>query len=134
MVLFDLNKFEISAPQCPIHYSPTGNGDVLDIMVHQNIRVSDVIVYNILDSDHPPIIFHILNNIKIRNLSEPIEKFADWDMFQCLVSELISARIKINSGVDADKAASDFTAYIASAYRLATSEITLSSIKKTFLM
>jgi hypothetical protein len=44
MVLFDLSEFEISAPQYPTHYSPAGNGDVLDIVVHQNIRVSDVIV------------------------------------------------------------------------------------------
>jgi hypothetical protein len=34
--LFDVNQFEISAPQCPTHSSPTGNGDVLDIVVHQN--------------------------------------------------------------------------------------------------
>jgi hypothetical protein len=32
--LFDVNQFEISAPQCPTHYSPSGNGDVLDIVVH----------------------------------------------------------------------------------------------------
>jgi hypothetical protein len=44
MALFDLSEFEISTPQCPTHYSPAGNCDVLDIMVHQNIRVSDVIV------------------------------------------------------------------------------------------
>jgi endonuclease/exonuclease/phosphatase (EEP) superfamily protein YafD len=59
MDLFDLNEFEITAPQCPIHYSPAASGDVLDIVVHQNIRVSDVIVSDILNSDHLPIIFHI---------------------------------------------------------------------------
>jgi hypothetical protein len=41
--LFDVHKIEISVPQCPTHYSPMGNGDVLDIVVHQNIGVSDVI-------------------------------------------------------------------------------------------
>jgi hypothetical protein len=35
-------------------------------------------------------------------------------------------RIEINSGVEADKAACNFTASIASAYRLATSKVTLS--------
>jgi hypothetical protein len=36
MALFDLSEFEISALQCPTHYSPAaGNGDVLDIVVHQ---------------------------------------------------------------------------------------------------
>jgi len=34
--LFDNNEFEISAPQSPTRYSPAGNGDVLDIVVHQN--------------------------------------------------------------------------------------------------
>jgi hypothetical protein len=42
--LFDVNQFEMSAPQGPTHYSPTGNGDLLDIVVLQNIRTSDVIV------------------------------------------------------------------------------------------
>jgi hypothetical protein len=98
MALFDLSEFEISAPQCPTHYSPDGNGDVLDIVVHQNIRVLDGIVCYILDSDHLPVIFHILHNVKIRNLSEPIEKFTDWDQFQRHASELISPTIEINSG------------------------------------
>jgi hypothetical protein len=76
-----MNEFEISAPQCPSHYSSAGYGDVLDILVHKNIRVSDVIISDILDSDHLPIVFHILDHVKIRNLSEPIEKFTDWDRF-----------------------------------------------------
>jgi hypothetical protein len=49
--LVDVHELEISAPQCPTHYSPAGNGEVLDIVVHQN-RVSDVIVSDILDSDY----------------------------------------------------------------------------------
>jgi hypothetical protein len=71
-----------------------------------------------LDSDHLPIIFHILDHVKIRNLSDPIEKFTDWDLFQSLASELISPKIEIKSEVDADKAARDFSSSIASAYRL----------------
>jgi hypothetical protein len=35
--LFDASQFEISAPQCPTHYSHAGDGDVLDIVVNQNI-------------------------------------------------------------------------------------------------
>jgi hypothetical protein len=35
--LFDVNDFEISGPQNPTLYSPAGNGDVLDLVVHQNI-------------------------------------------------------------------------------------------------
>jgi hypothetical protein len=99
-----MNEFEISEPKCPTHYSHAGNGDVLDTVVHKNIRVSDVIVSDILDSDHLPIVFHILDHDKVRNLSEPIEKFTDWDWFQSLASELISPQIKFNSGVEADRA------------------------------
>jgi hypothetical protein len=123
--LFDINQFEISAPQCHTHYSSSGNGDVLDIVVHQNIRVSDVIISDILDSDHLPIIFHILDHVTIRNLSDPIQKFTDWERLQRLVSELISPKNEITSEVEVGKATRDFTASISSAYRLSTSMITL---------
>jgi hypothetical protein len=95
MYLFDLNEFEISAQQCPAHYSPARNGDMLDIVVQQNIRLSDIIVSDILDSDHPPIAFHRLGHAKIRNNSEPTEKFTDWNRFQRLASELITPKIEI---------------------------------------
>jgi hypothetical protein len=45
------------------HHSPTGNGDVLDI-VNKNARLSEIIVSDILDSDHLPIIFHLLDHIR----------------------------------------------------------------------
>jgi hypothetical protein len=85
---------------------------------NQNIRISDVTVSDILDSDHLPIAFYILDHVKIMNISEPIEKFTDWNRFQSLASELITPKIGINSGVETDKAARDFTASIASAYRM----------------
>jgi hypothetical protein len=119
--MFDINDFEISAPQCPTHYSPAGNGDVLGIVVHQNVRLSEVIVSDVLDSDHLPILFHILDYVTTRNLSEPIEKFTDWERFQSLASDLVSPKIQINSGVEANKAAREFAASITSAYRLSTS-------------
>jgi hypothetical protein len=128
-----MNKFEILAPQCLTHYSPAGNGDHLDIVVHQNIRMSDIIVSDILDSDHLPIIFHIMDHDKNRNLSEPIENFIDWEWFQSLVSDLISPRIEINRDEEADKAASDFTASIALAYMLSTSKVTLSDLNRSSL-
>jgi hypothetical protein len=126
--LFDTSDFEISAPQCPTHCSPAGNGDVLDIVVHQNVRLSEVIVSDVLDSDYLPIVFHILDHVRTRNLSDPLEKFIDWVRFQSLASDLASPRTQINSEVEADKAARDFTASIASAYRLATSNFTLSDM------
>jgi hypothetical protein len=57
--------------------------------------MSDVIVSDILVSDHLPVVFDILDHFKIRNLSEPIEKFTDWVRFQSLASELISPKIEI---------------------------------------
>jgi hypothetical protein len=126
--LFDASDFEISAPQCPTHYSPVGNGDVLDIVVHKNIRLSNVIVSNILDSDHLPRIFHILDHVKTKNVSAPLEKFTDWKRFQSLASNLISPRIEINSGAEADKAVCAFTASTALAYKLSTSKITVSEL------
>jgi hypothetical protein len=101
---------------------------VLDIVVHQNIRLSGVTASDILDSDNLPTVFYILDHVGVRNLSEPVKQFTNWDIFQSLSSDLISPRIEINSGVKADKAASDFTASIASAYRLSTNKITLSDI------
>jgi hypothetical protein len=88
-----------------------------------------VTVSNILDSDHLPILFHILDHVKIRNLSEPIEKYTDWEQFQSLASDLISPRLEINTGVEAYKAAREFTASIASAYRLSTSKVKISDVK-----
>jgi hypothetical protein len=97
-LLFDKSDFEISAPQCPTHYSPMGNGDILDIVVHKNIRLSDVIVSDILDSDHLPIIFHILDHVITKQISKPLEKFTDWELFQSLASNLVLPRVEINLG------------------------------------
>jgi hypothetical protein len=116
--LLYINKFEISVPQCSTHYCPAENGDMLNIVVHKNIRVSEVIVSDILDLDHLPFVFNLLNHVRPRNLSDPVDKFTDWERFQCLTSELISPRIQINSGEEADKVAHGFTASIAVAYRL----------------
>jgi hypothetical protein len=75
-----------------------GNGDVLDIVVYKNIRLSNVIGYDILDSDHLPILFHILDHERTKNFSARTEKLTDWERFQSLASNLISPRIEINSG------------------------------------
>jgi hypothetical protein len=56
--LLHTNGVEISGPQCPTQYSPAENGDVLDTVVHKSIRLSEVTVSDILDSDHLPIDFH----------------------------------------------------------------------------
>jgi hypothetical protein len=107
---------------------PCGNGGILDIAVNKNIRFSNTIISGILDSDHPPIIFHIPNNVRTKNVLVPLEKFTNWDRFQSLVSNLISPRNEINSRVEADKAERALRANIASSYRLSTSKITLSEL------
>jgi hypothetical protein len=48
--LSDHTDFQISAPECPTHYTFQGNHDVLDIVVERNVQLSDVIVSDILDS------------------------------------------------------------------------------------
>jgi hypothetical protein len=90
--------------------------------------VSHVVVSDILESDHLPIVLHILDHVKVKNLSEPIENLTDLDRFQSFASKLISPKVEVNSGVETNKAARDFTASIASAYRLSTSKITLLNI------
>jgi hypothetical protein len=55
-------------------------------------------------------------------------KSAGGERFQSLASELISPKIEIKSGVEADRAARDFTASTVSAYRLSTRKIILSDI------
>jgi hypothetical protein len=68
-----------------------------------------------LDSDHHQIVFYLLDHIRTRNISDPIDKLTYSERFQILASELISPGIKITSEEEADKASRDFTAYIASA-------------------
>jgi hypothetical protein len=97
---------------------------VLEIVVHENVTVSDN-----LDSEHLLIVFPLAGSYYM-NLSDLIYKFIDWEWFQSLSSELISPRIQINSEEEANKVACDFIASIASAYRLLTSKITLSDINK----
>jgi hypothetical protein len=123
--LFDTNDFEISATQHPTDYSLAGNSDMLDIVVHQNIRFSHVIVSDILDSDHLPVVFHILDLVTTNKLLEPLEKFTDWENIQSLASNIISPRIEINSRIESYKEAQEFTTSIASAYRLPTSKVKL---------
>jgi hypothetical protein len=77
-----------------------------------------------LDSDHLP--FHILDHVKTKDLSEPAEKFTDWERFQSLASDLISPRIEINLKEEADKAVRNFTASVASTYRLLTKNASVS--------
>jgi hypothetical protein len=97
--LFVSNEFETSAPQCQTYYYPVGNGDVPGTVMHENVLLWDIIVSDILDSDHQPIIYHKRDYVTIRNFLDPVENIIEWKWFECLACELISPRIKINSGI-----------------------------------
>jgi hypothetical protein len=58
------------------------NGEVLDIVVHKNVRLSEIIVSDILDWDHLPIVFQFPDHIKTWNLSDSLEKITDWERHQ----------------------------------------------------
>jgi hypothetical protein len=70
-----INEFEISASKVPL-ITPAGNCDVLDIVMHKNVRLSEI-VSGILDSDHLPIVLQVLDHVRTKNLSDPVEKFID---------------------------------------------------------
>jgi hypothetical protein len=99
--LLHINEFEISAP----HYSPAGNDGVLDIVVHNIVQLSEVFCLDILDSDHLPVIFHLLDYVRTRNVSDPADKVIDWEWFQSLASELFHLE-------EADKVPCNLTASI----------------------
>jgi hypothetical protein len=124
--LFVNCNFEISAPQHPTHFVSDGRGDVLDIVVHKDIQLSKVRMLDIMNSDHLPTMFCILDHVKAREILDPVEKFTDWERFQSLTSALLSPRIKINSCTETDKAARNFAASVVSEYRLSTETTTIS--------
>jgi hypothetical protein len=67
-------------------------------------------------------------NVSKLRIFRNLLKNSDWVRFQSLTSDLISSRIKINSEVEANEEELDFTASIASAYKLSTSKVTLPDI------
>jgi hypothetical protein len=56
---------------------------------------------------------------------DSLEKFTDWKRFPGLTSGLICPSIQIHSSEEADKAARDFSASRAAAYRLSTTKTTI---------
>jgi hypothetical protein len=62
-------------------YTPDDRGNVLDIVVHQNVRLTEVTVTDILDSDNLPIMFSILNPARTREALDPVEKLREWQVF-----------------------------------------------------
>jgi hypothetical protein len=69
--------------------------------------------------------FSILGPVRMTEALDPVEKFPDWEWFQSSASELIPPSIKIHTSNEADKAARNFAASIASAYRLSNRKTTI---------
>jgi hypothetical protein len=84
-----MRSIGISAPQFSTHYTPDCRGDVLDVVVRQNVRPSEVTVTDTLDSDHLPIMFSILEPVRTRKALDPVENLIHWELFQTLASELV---------------------------------------------
>jgi hypothetical protein len=67
----------------------------------------------------------MLDYVRARDNLNRVEKFTDRERLQSFAFELISPRLQIESGEEANTAVRDFTASIASAYRLTTGTLTL---------
>jgi hypothetical protein len=74
-----------------------------------------------------------MDRVKAGKLQGPVEKFTVWETFQNPASDLISPKIEINLGEEADKAARDFETSIVSAYRLSTNEVILLGLNNNLL-
>lgn len=70
-----------------LHIMETWNADLnlrcgVDIVVHQSIWLSEVIITDILDLDHLPIMISILDPVRTKEALDPIEKLTDWELFK----------------------------------------------------
>jgi hypothetical protein len=91
--LFVCYDLEISSPQSSTRYNPVGTADIIDVSVHQedqNVRLSDVIVTDVLDSDYFPVMFTFLDSARAREASDRIEKFTCCHRFQASLSTHVS--------------------------------------------
>jgi hypothetical protein len=63
--LFVSSNFEISTSQWPTHYISDGRGDALDIVVHQNVRLQEII--------------GILDHVRDTDALDPVENITVWE-------------------------------------------------------
>jgi hypothetical protein len=80
--IFLSSNFESPTPQCSTHCTPDGRGDVLDIVVHQNDRLSEFIVTDVLDSGHLPIMLSILDPVTMKEALIPVENLKTGTCFK----------------------------------------------------
>jgi hypothetical protein len=73
--------------------------------------------------------FSILVPVRTRQALVLVEKLTDWELLQSLASEPLSPDILIHSSNEADKAARDFAASVALAYRTSTRKTAIAERK-----
>jgi hypothetical protein len=91
--------------------------------------MSEVTVSGILDLDHLPVLFHILDHVSSREILAPDEIHTDREGFEAKF-DLISCRIQIDTSDEAERAACNFAYPTDLAYGLSTHKITLSELNK----
>jgi hypothetical protein len=64
------------------------------------------------------------------NISESVEKLANWQWYEVVASDILSPRIEVISWEEADKPADLFTISTASPYELSTSKLILLDLKR----
>jgi hypothetical protein len=57
-----------------MHCTPGGRSYVLNIVVHQNVRLSEATVTEVLDSDHLPVMFSIVDHVRAMDVLDPAVK------------------------------------------------------------
>lgn len=72
MELFVCSNFKTSAPQRFTHYTLDGRGDVIDSVVIQNTRLSEITVTDISNLDHLPIMFGMLGPVTAGEALDPV--------------------------------------------------------------
>jgi hypothetical protein len=78
-----------------------------------------------LKSDHLTVTFSFLDTVNAGETLDLSEKLTHWELIQSLAFELISPNIPINLPNEAGKAARDFAASTASAYRISAKRTTI---------
>jgi hypothetical protein len=91
--------------------------------------MSEVIVTGILDSDHLPIMFNIVDPARMSEALNPVEKLRAWKSFKASSPNSLSSNIQIHNSDKVNKAAFDFAASIVSVYMLSTRKSIISELK-----
>jgi hypothetical protein len=66
-------------------------------VIHQNVRLSDITISDVLDLGQLPVFFHIMDPVSARDISDPVETQKDWQRFKSLATHSILPRIQIDT-------------------------------------